>query len=232
MASVKNIRIGNKPLIQACLSQYLMAIDKLGRGSLVQIAIMGDDPTTFVFKIEGITGTDDDPTGMEFGGGQYLGIIWQSDLRNPPKFKIYTPNGVMKDNTESICTSISKYHPQNYRPELKIYGFICNMMGALKCWRDTKHGIGLLYDGDEKLQTANIIRLAAKSKAYNIKHHADILEAFIEESLVSSVSKKLEVVALEEDKIEQNKIKMIEKLKKPARARPTRKPKTPASTEE
>jgi len=212
-----------------------MARKRLGNDSNVQIAFVGDDATRFAFKIEGITGDDIDPTGREFEGGQYLGVIWQDSLENPPKFIMYTPNGVIKCNVSAVCVSISDYHRQNYRPVLKIYGFITNIMGAIKCWRDTEHGINLLYDGDVEKQVVNIRRLAKTSKAYNEKYHRDILKLFEEESLTSDISTKLAKVTLDEEAVEKSKADMLKTInnKKPAtRTRPTRKPKFPPVCDE
>lgn len=226
MSSVQKLQIGNMALIKACLSQYRLVRNQLGSDGNVQIAIIGDNPTQFFFKIKGIV-NDDSTTKSEFDGGEYIGVIWQNSLQTPPSFKIYTPNGVIKCNTDAVCTSISKYHPQNYRPELKIYGFITNMMGVIKCWRYTKYGIGLLYDGNEEKQFLTICKYAAESKEYNRKHHYDILEAFMDENLNECISTQLQVVTLEETKIEQDKetmIKQIETVKTTIRKhiRPTR----------
>lgn len=229
MSSVRNVMIDHKALIVACLSQYRMVREQLGGDSNVQIAIMGDDPTKFIFKIEGITGDESDPDSKEFEGGQYIGMIWQDSLQKPPSFKIYTPNGVIETGTANVCTVISKYHPQNYRPELKIYGFITNMMGAIKCWRYTRWGIGLLYNGDEKKQSAQIVRCAKLSKAWNLKHYPDELKAFDVEDLMCSVSKKLAEVTLNEKKIEEDREKMLDTMKTKkttGRVRPTRRKKT------
>lgn len=216
-----NGRLGYAKLAKACLNSYLTAREHLGPDSNVKIAIMGDDPTRFVFKIDGISGDHD-----EFKGGQYIGLIWQDSLTDPPQFKIYTPNGVIECNTAAICTSISKYHPQNYRPELGIYGFISSMMGAIQCWETTKHGIGMLYDGNLPKQIANIRKFAKASKAYNTKYHADVLAAFDSDDLDDNIAKQLEQVKLDNEKTEHAKEEMKSKLavKKSTRTRPTRKP--------
>ena len=209
-----------------------MAKKELGKE--VSITIVGDDPCQMCFKISGITGSEDDPDSKEFEGGVYLGIIKQKSLATPPEFMLYTPNGVVETGTYNVCTAISKYHSQQYRPEMKIYGFISNMMGAIKCWRFTKTGIGLMYDGDVMKQSANITRLAKLSVRYNQKHHADILKAFDEEEspelLDGGIIDQLKEVVIEEKKIEESckKLKTLMGLKKDAekRHRPVRKKKT------
>ena len=217
-----------KELVRACMSQYLMAQENL-EGSNIRLVFAGDQANEFWFMISGITGDEGDPESKEFEGGVYLGKIRQTDLRRPPLFMMYTPNGVIAEGTENVCTVISKYHPQNYRPELKIYGFITNMMGALKCWRYTKYGIGLLYDGNIDAQHRNIVRLAKASMTWNRKHHPEILEAFDEQKVNKELSEGIEKVKLEEAKQAEKKEDRMAKLKAKKNRRGRRRTKVDSS---
>lgn len=61
----------------------------------------------------------------EWEGGVYLLKIIMGDTfpMQPPKFYLYTPNGVYKTGTTALCISIGHFHAENWRPVLGLIGF-------------------------------------------------------------------------------------------------------------
>ena len=215
--------IGRKSLLKACLEQYRIVRNKGDR--TIQIAIMGDDPTQYTFKIEFIGGDKEGDEGFEFSGGQYMGIIHQKSLEKPPNFMMYTPNGVIQTNTEAVCVSISKYHSQNYRPELGLYGYLVNIVVAILCWKETGHGIGLLFDGNINPQVCKITNFASKSHEWNAKHKSVELAAIAEQSLTPNLTKQLNQLNIDDTERQCATDVMKKKLdnkKATKRVRPTR----------
>jgi hypothetical protein len=215
--------IGHRSLVKACLQQYRMVREKSDR--TIQIAITGDDPTEFVFKIEYIGGDNPGDEGYEFQGGQYIGRIHQKSLELPPSFEMWTPNGVMSTDTESICVSISKYHSQNYRAELGLYGYLVNIVVAMLCWKETKYGIGLKYNGDIRNQVSDITMCAASSHEWNLKHRTIELDAIADQVLTQSLTEQLDQLQVDDEKRQEQSEVMKETLAKKAktkRGRPVR----------
>jgi hypothetical protein len=110
----------------------------------------------------------------EFKGGEYLAELYANDNPFlPPKILYHTPNGVYQTNTLAICTTMSTYHADEYPAVLGMGGFAVNMMTAMVNHKDLKYGTNIIQSS-----VAEKTRLAKASRAYNRKHHADILSKF------------------------------------------------------
>lgn len=113
----------------------------------------------------------------EFAGGQYLvRIEAPKDFPfKPPWFYFMTPNGVY-DTEKKVCIDIGGYHADNYRATLGMPGFTLQLVNGMICYKDLGGGISLLATN-----VATKRGLATASSAYNLEHHADIVQG-IEES--------------------------------------------------
>jgi ubiquitin-protein ligase len=140
------------------------------------------DLHTIVVLVMGILGPEN-----AFAGGEYLlklmlvpaGGAAQGYPYDPPDFTFLTPNGVYAPNTNTPCVSIGKYHAQEmrgvqgYTAGLKFRGFANAIVGTFTDPTSLGGGINITT-GDMNPKTWR--KLAAESRAYNEKHHPDLME--------------------------------------------------------
>lgn len=108
-----------------------------------------------------------------FDGGEYIVEMTAPDKfpDKPPSFKFLTPNGVYKLET-APCISIGQYHSDAYPAALGMSGFAKEICNGLICYNELGHGIALIKTTNEEKK-----RLAARSVAYNLENHKEIVEA-------------------------------------------------------
>lgn len=111
----------------------------------------------------------------EFVGAEVLAEMFAGPQYpfQPPEILFLTPQGVYNINTRSICTTISKYHSEDYPAVLGQGGFAREMLNGLLSHVDLKGGINIVATSDAEKRV-----FAAKSKEYNRKHHADLIKEF------------------------------------------------------
>ena len=88
-----------------------------------------------------------------------------------------TPNGVFKTNTQNLCISISRYHPESWRPAIGLHGFADQLIGCMIAYDMLGSGIGLIFNDTTKEQKQVI---ANSSKAFNETHYSEILNTINE----------------------------------------------------
>lgn len=151
-----------------------------------------------------IYGLDDE----RYKGGQYIGLM-QMDADYPykaPKYIMYTPNGRFLPG-ESICTSNSEFHPENWKP---IWTLDSLLRGFLSLFLEDNATGPISYN---HLRTSNQEkkRLAKKSIEFNRKNYESLSKIF-NDSLDVCVS-RADLSAkngIENDKINKNKEKCCE----------------------
>ncbi len=107
----------------------------------------------------------------EYTGGEYLvRIKLPADFPySPPEFYFMTEQGLYGTETK-VCISIGEYHKADARAALKVDGFCNQLISGLIGWRDMGGGIQILQTSVEQKK-----RYAAKSREYNLKYNAEIL---------------------------------------------------------
>lgn len=111
-----------------------------------------------------------------FRKGEYLAELYANENPYmPPKIKFLTPNGVFKEYTLAICTTMSTYHGDTYPAVLGMGGFATNMMNGMVGHDQLESGLNILHTSDKEKQ-----KLAYASRAHNRKHHMPIVKLFQE----------------------------------------------------
>lgn len=107
----------------------------------------------------------------DFPDGEYLVKIKAPAKYpyGPPEFYFLTHNGVYEIE-KKVCIDIGSYHSNNYPAHIGMDGFAKMLLNGLINHHELGHGINLLKTTHDKK-----VEYAKKSKAYNEKHYADIL---------------------------------------------------------
>jgi Ubiquitin-protein ligase len=134
----------------------------------LKFAYASDENVTKWFVM--LSGFDGDEG--EYKDGEYLVEL---DIppgfpRDPPVFRFLTPNGLFEVGV-SACVHIGVYHPENYRPAIKLYSFCEQLVSGMIGWKFIGSGIGIINTTVEQKKM-----LAAQSREYNRMFNREALE--------------------------------------------------------
>lgn len=118
----------------------------------------------------------------EFIGGQFIGILRATSKYpfGPPDAEMLTPTGIFPLNSPDFCIDIGKYHANQYPPTLGLDGFAGMIWAGFINWRELGSGIALFPHGNPKKDLSIISNRSLSSRSYNLKHHKEILQMFID----------------------------------------------------
>jgi ubiquitin-conjugating enzyme E2 J2 len=122
--------------------------------------------------------------GAPFTGGEYLFKLTAPNEfpHQPPSFEFLTPNGVYEPGGR-ICISISEFHANDapgadgaggWRASLGMKGFAMQVVNGMICSEALGEGIRIVAACPVEKKR----RLAKESRAYNRKHHRQIVDLF------------------------------------------------------
>lgn len=114
--------------------------------------------------------------GDPFLHGEFIFKLTALDTfpHTPPKFEIYTENGVFNPGG-AICISIGEFHSQNWRPALGMTGFAIQVYNCLICFQSLGAGIRICKSSDEEKKF-----LALKSRIQNQVKFKELVQKFDE----------------------------------------------------